>query len=67
MEAHGPLALGKLYKDPITSFRHFHRFSVNHPEARACLHFSFKQMCLRIRVERLFWRVFADILAIYTR
>ncbi|XP_042018167.1 probable CoA ligase CCL12 [Salvia splendens] len=32
MEAHGPLALGKLYKDPITSFRNFHRFSVNHPE-----------------------------------
>ncbi|XP_057781110.1 probable CoA ligase CCL12 [Salvia miltiorrhiza] len=32
MESHGPRALGKLYKDPITSFRSFHQFSVQHPE-----------------------------------
>ncbi|KAL3518967.1 hypothetical protein ACH5RR_021556 [Cinchona calisaya] len=32
METHGPKLLGALYKDPIASFRQFHRFSVDHPE-----------------------------------
>ncbi|KAL2507972.1 putative acyl-activating enzyme 18 [Forsythia ovata] len=32
MESHGPRLLGALYKDPITSFRQFHKFSVQHPE-----------------------------------
>ncbi|KAI3461883.1 hypothetical protein Pfo_018546 [Paulownia fortunei] len=32
MESHGPRLLGALYKDPITSFRQFQQFSVQHPE-----------------------------------
>ncbi|KAH6814385.1 acyl-activating enzyme 18 [Perilla frutescens var. frutescens] len=32
MESHGPRVLGDLYKDPITSFRQFHQFSVQQPE-----------------------------------
>ncbi|KAK4441039.1 putative acyl-activating enzyme 18, peroxisomal [Sesamum alatum] len=32
MESHGPRLLGASYKDPITSFRHFQQFSVQHPE-----------------------------------
>ncbi|KAK4408647.1 putative acyl-activating enzyme 18, peroxisomal [Sesamum angolense] len=32
MESHGPRLLGGSYKDPITSFRLFHQFSVQHPE-----------------------------------
>ncbi|KAG8371753.1 hypothetical protein BUALT_Bualt13G0121100 [Buddleja alternifolia] len=34
MEYHGPRLLGPLYKDPISSFRQFQHFSVQHPEAR---------------------------------
>ncbi|KAL3616361.1 putative CoA ligase ccl12 [Castilleja foliolosa] len=32
MESHGPRLLGASYKDPITSFKQFHHFSVQHPE-----------------------------------
>ncbi|CAA2933392.1 probable acyl-activating enzyme 18, peroxisomal isoform X1 [Olea europaea subsp. europaea] len=32
MESHCPRLLGALYKDPITSFREFQKFSVQHPE-----------------------------------
>ncbi|XP_027157961.1 probable acyl-activating enzyme 18, peroxisomal [Coffea eugenioides] len=32
METHCPKLLGALYKDPIASFRQFHRFSVEQPE-----------------------------------
>ncbi|CAI9761346.1 unnamed protein product [Fraxinus pennsylvanica] len=32
MESHGPRLLGALYKDPMTTFRQFHKFSVQHPE-----------------------------------
>ncbi|KAJ4830623.1 putative acyl-activating enzyme 18, peroxisomal [Turnera subulata] len=32
MEIHGPKLLGTSYKDPITSFSLFHKFSVQHPE-----------------------------------
>ena len=32
MEIHGPRLLGKLYKDPITSFSTFQKFSVDNPE-----------------------------------
>ncbi|CAH9073156.1 unnamed protein product [Cuscuta epithymum] len=32
MERHGPKVLGTSYKDPIASFRQFHKFSVDHPE-----------------------------------
>ncbi|XP_078180968.1 acyl-activating enzyme 18 isoform X1 [Carex rostrata] len=32
MEAHGPKLLGSLYKDPITSFNLFQKFTVQHPE-----------------------------------
>jgi hypothetical protein len=36
MENHGSQLLGaSLYKDPITSFPLFHKFSVQHPEASA--------------------------------
>ncbi|GMN67967.1 hypothetical protein TIFTF001_037049 [Ficus carica] len=33
MEKHGSALLGPLYKDPITSYSLFHKFSVQHPEA----------------------------------
>ncbi|XP_002527076.3 probable CoA ligase CCL12 isoform X1 [Ricinus communis] len=33
METYGPKFLGALYKDPVTSFRLFQKFSVQHPEA----------------------------------
>lgn len=36
MESHGLRLLGALYKDPITSFRQFQQFTVQHPEARFC-------------------------------
>ncbi|XP_073050563.1 LOW QUALITY PROTEIN: probable CoA ligase CCL12 [Primulina eburnea] len=32
MESHGSRLLGALYKDPVTSFRQFQQFSVQHPE-----------------------------------
>lgn len=32
METYGPKLLGAVYKDPITSFKQFHKFSVEHPE-----------------------------------
>ncbi|KAF4346358.1 hypothetical protein G4B88_018025, partial [Cannabis sativa] len=32
MEKHGPSLLGPLYKDPITSYSLFQKFSVEHPE-----------------------------------
>ncbi|GAB2229378.1 hypothetical protein Droror1_Dr00023517 [Drosera rotundifolia] len=32
MEAHGPRLLGRLYKDPISSYKVFHEFSVHNPE-----------------------------------
>ncbi|XP_051131295.1 probable CoA ligase CCL12 [Andrographis paniculata] len=32
MESHGPRLLGASYKDPITSFKQFQQFSVQHPE-----------------------------------
>ncbi|XP_039140974.1 probable acyl-activating enzyme 18, peroxisomal [Dioscorea cayenensis subsp. rotundata] len=32
MEAHGPSLLGSSYKDPITSFNLFQKFTVEHPE-----------------------------------
>ncbi|PIN17171.1 Acyl-CoA synthetase [Handroanthus impetiginosus] len=32
METYGPRLLGASYKDPITSFRQFQQFSVEHPE-----------------------------------
>ncbi|KAL9273165.1 putative CoA ligase CCL12 [Drosera capensis] len=32
IEAHGPRLLGSLYKDPISSYRVFHEFSVHNPE-----------------------------------
>ncbi|XP_071697407.1 probable CoA ligase CCL12 [Rutidosis leptorrhynchoides] len=32
METHGPKLLGADYKDPITSFKQFHKFSAQHPE-----------------------------------
>lgn len=32
METHGPKLLGAEYKDPITSFKQFHEFSVEQPE-----------------------------------
>ncbi|XP_030524324.1 probable CoA ligase CCL12 [Rhodamnia argentea] len=32
MELHGGRLLGSSYKDPITSFSHFHKFSVEHPD-----------------------------------
>ncbi|KAI3716504.1 hypothetical protein L1987_67423 [Smallanthus sonchifolius] len=32
MEAHGPKVLGASYKDPITSYKEFQKFSVQHPE-----------------------------------
>lgn len=32
MEKHGRKLLGEAYKDPITSFKLFHKFSVDHPE-----------------------------------
>uniref|UniRef100_A0A0D9W0C5 4-coumarate--CoA ligase n=1 Tax=Leersia perrieri TaxID=77586 RepID=A0A0D9W0C5_9ORYZ len=32
MEAHGPKLLGSSYKDPISSFQLFHKFSVEHQE-----------------------------------
>lgn len=60
MESHGPRVLGKSYKDPITSFRHFHQFSVQHPEARPfslLLHFCVKQMHSFIRIKQFFWCV----------
>lgn len=38
METHGQKLLGAQYKDPIASFRQFHRFSVQHPEACTYLH-----------------------------
>lgn len=37
MESHCPRLLGALYKDPITSFREFQKFSVQHPEASPSL------------------------------
>lgn len=37
METHGPKLLGAEYKDPITSFKQFHEFSVEHPEASSFL------------------------------
>ncbi|KAL9458976.1 hypothetical protein AB3S75_007797 [Citrus x aurantiifolia] len=33
MEIHGPKFLGAMYKDPITSFSLFQKFTVEHPEA----------------------------------
>ncbi|GER50673.1 acetyl-coenzyme A synthetase [Striga asiatica] len=33
MESHCPKLLGASYRDPITSFKQFHQFSVQHPEA----------------------------------
>ncbi|KDP42113.1 hypothetical protein JCGZ_01901 [Jatropha curcas] len=33
MEIHGPNLLGPLYKDPLTSFNLFHKYSVQYPEA----------------------------------
>ncbi|RAL43062.1 hypothetical protein DM860_009844 [Cuscuta australis] len=32
METHGPEVMGASYKDPIASFKQFHKFSVDHPE-----------------------------------
>ncbi|CAA0818414.1 Probable acyl-activating enzyme 18- peroxisomal [Striga hermonthica] len=32
MESHCPKLLGESYRDPITSFKQFHQFSVQHPE-----------------------------------
>ncbi|XP_022859375.1 probable acyl-activating enzyme 18, peroxisomal isoform X2 [Olea europaea var. sylvestris] len=32
MESHGPRLLGASYKDPTTTFRQFHKYSVQHPE-----------------------------------
>nr|GLL42062.1 probable acyl-activating enzyme 18, peroxisomal isoform X1 [Ipomoea trifida] len=32
METHGSMVLGASYKDPIASFKQFHKFSVDHPE-----------------------------------
>ena len=32
MEKHGPELLGPSYKDPITSYPLFHKFSVQHPQ-----------------------------------
>lgn len=32
METYGPKLLGAAYKDPVTSFKQFHKFSVQHPE-----------------------------------
>ena len=32
LEIHGPKLLGPAYKDPITSFRLFQKFTVEHPE-----------------------------------
>ncbi|XP_076913720.1 putative CoA ligase CCL12 [Bidens hawaiensis] len=32
IETHGPKLLGAAYKDPITSFKQFYKFSVQHPE-----------------------------------
>ena len=32
MEIHGPKFLGAMYKDPITSFSLFQKFTVEHPE-----------------------------------
>nr|GLL42065.1 pentatricopeptide repeat-containing protein At3g24000, mitochondrial-like isoform X1 [Ipomoea trifida] len=38
METHGSMVLGASYKDPIASFKQFHKFSVDHPESccRSC-------------------------------
>lgn len=32
MEKHGSRLLGDLYKDPISSFTHFQKYSVQHPQ-----------------------------------
>nr|GLL42058.1 pentatricopeptide repeat-containing protein At3g24000, mitochondrial-like [Ipomoea trifida] len=32
MDTHGSMVLGASYKDPIASFKQFHKFSVDHPE-----------------------------------
>ncbi|CAI9107084.1 OLC1v1006366C1 [Oldenlandia corymbosa var. corymbosa] len=37
METHGRKLLGEVYKDPIASFKQFHKFSVQHPQACAYL------------------------------
>lgn len=34
MEIHGPKYLGASYKDPITSFSLFQKYTVQHPEVR---------------------------------
>ncbi|BAS86939.1 Os03g0805500, partial [Oryza sativa Japonica Group] len=36
MEAHGPRLLGSSYKDPVSSFHLFHKFSVEHQESILC-------------------------------
>lgn len=36
MEKHGSELLGPLYKDPITSYNLFQKFSVQHPEVSIC-------------------------------
>lgn len=37
METHGPKVLGASYKNPIASFKQFHKFSVDHPGVSSCL------------------------------
>ncbi|KAL2486069.1 putative acyl-activating enzyme 18 [Abeliophyllum distichum] len=53
MESHCPRLLGALYKDPITSFREFQKFSVQHPEVywsiilnELSIHFSKAPKCI---------------------
>ncbi|PHT67038.1 putative acyl-activating enzyme 18, peroxisomal [Capsicum annuum] len=42
METHCPKLFGASYKDPISSFKDFQRFSVQHPEASSCSSFDFE-------------------------
>ena len=41
MEKHGSALLGPLYKDPITSYSLFHKFSVQHSEVS--MYFNFRK------------------------
>ncbi|KAI7749201.1 hypothetical protein M8C21_028256, partial [Ambrosia artemisiifolia] len=52
MEAHGPKLLGAAYKDPITSYKQFHKFSVQHPEASLALYWSIILEKLLLRFEQ---------------
>lgn len=47
METHGSMVLGASYKDPIASFKQFHKFSVEHPEVSYCLDMHFKLVNLK--------------------